>query len=54
MIHRFEVKLQGGKTMKKNKKRKVRKAIARRAKSVDKYRVKIAWRNLFVQAGILK
>lgn len=54
MIHRFEVKIQGGKTMKKNKKRKVRKAIARRGKLVEKYRVETAWRNLFVQAGILK
>ncbi|PFP88687.1 DUF3983 domain-containing protein [Bacillus cereus] len=36
------------------KKRKIRKAIARRAKAVDKYRVENAWRNIFVQAGILK
>ncbi|SHM83896.1 Protein of unknown function [Bacillus sp. bc15] len=40
--------------MKKHKKRKVRKAIARRAKSFEKYRVETAWRNIFVQAGILK
>ncbi|MED1556819.1 DUF3983 domain-containing protein [Bacillus paramycoides] len=36
------------------KKRKIKKAIARRAKAVDKYRVENAWRNIFVQAGILK
>ncbi|MEK7019306.1 DUF3983 domain-containing protein [Bacillus sp. FSL R9-9410] len=36
------------------KKRKIRKYIARRAKSFEKYRVKNAWRNIFVQAGILK
>ncbi|PGQ11980.1 DUF3983 domain-containing protein [Bacillus cereus] len=36
------------------KKRKTRKAIARRAKSVEKYQVNKAWRNLFVQAGIIK
>ncbi|MEX0417512.1 DUF3983 domain-containing protein [Bacillus sp. C30] len=40
--------------MKKLKKRKIRKAIARRAKSFEKHRVKTAWRNIFVQAGILK
>ncbi|SDY43368.1 DUF3983 domain-containing protein [Bacillus sp. 166amftsu] len=40
--------------MKGLKKRKMRKAIARRAKSVDKYRLENAWRNIFVQAGILK
>ncbi|WJE54309.1 DUF3983 domain-containing protein [Bacillus cereus] len=36
------------------KKRKIKKAIARRAKSVDKHQVDSAWRNIFVQAGILK
>ncbi|EJQ50143.1 hypothetical protein IEI_02977 [Bacillus wiedmannii] len=36
------------------KKRKTRKAIARRTKAVDKYRFEKAWRNIFVQAGILK
>ncbi|HDR6300267.1 TPA: DUF3983 domain-containing protein [Bacillus cereus] len=36
------------------KKRKVRKAIARRAKEVEKYQVNKAWRNIFVRAGILK
>ncbi|EEL28668.1 hypothetical protein bcere0018_23040 [Bacillus cereus Rock1-15] len=36
------------------KKRKIRKAIARRAKDVEKYQVYRAWRNIFVQAGILK
>ncbi|EEK53012.1 DUF3983 domain-containing protein [Bacillus cereus group sp. MYBK163-2] len=33
---------------------KKRKAIDRRTKSVEKYRVEKAWRNIFVQAGILK
>ncbi|MDA2164326.1 DUF3983 domain-containing protein, partial [Bacillus cereus group sp. Bc252] len=27
---------------------------ARRTKSVEKYRVEKAWRNIFVQAGIVK
>ncbi|KPU55827.1 MULTISPECIES: DUF3983 domain-containing protein [Bacillus cereus group] len=36
------------------KKRKTRKAIARRAKDVDKYQVNKAWRNIFVQAGVIK
>ncbi|MDZ4601186.1 DUF3983 domain-containing protein [Bacillus sp. PIC28] len=36
------------------KKRKTRKSIARRTKAVDKYRGEKAWRNIFVQAGILK
>ncbi|MEK4503544.1 DUF3983 domain-containing protein [Bacillus sp. FSL R12-0069] len=40
--------------MKKHKKRKIKKAIARRSKSIDKERVEAAWRNLFIQAGILK
>ncbi|MDC2863852.1 DUF3983 domain-containing protein [Bacillus sp. BP-3] len=40
--------------MKKRKKRKIRKAIARRAKSFEKHQVNTAWRNIFVQAGILK
>lgn len=40
--------------MKALKKRKIRKAIARRAKEVEKYQVNKAWRNIFVQAGILK
>ncbi|QWH11936.1 DUF3983 domain-containing protein [Bacillus mycoides] len=40
--------------MKSLKKRKKRKAIARRAKAVDKYRLENAWRNIFRQAGILK
>lgn len=34
--------------------KKIRKAIARRAISVDKYQVNKAWRNIFVQAGIIK
>jgi hypothetical protein len=36
------------------KKRKIKKAIARRAKAVDKYQFDNAWRNIFVRAGILK
>ncbi|OJD58635.1 DUF3983 domain-containing protein [Bacillus sp. NH11B] len=40
--------------MKTLKKRKVRKAITRCAKEVEKYQVNKAWRNIFVQAGILK
>ncbi|WP_347400168.1 DUF3983 domain-containing protein [Bacillus thuringiensis] len=39
------------------KKRKVKKAIARRSKIIEgaeKERVKKAWRNIFLQAGILK
>ncbi|PHB90724.1 DUF3983 domain-containing protein [Bacillus wiedmannii] len=37
-----------------HKKKKLNKYIARRAKAVDKYRIKKAWRNIFVQAGIVK
>ncbi|MEK4502785.1 DUF3983 domain-containing protein [Bacillus sp. FSL R12-0069] len=40
--------------MKKLKKWKIKRAIARRSKSIDKERVETAWRNIFVQAGILK
>ncbi|MDM5237474.1 DUF3983 domain-containing protein [Bacillus cereus] len=40
--------------MKPLKKRKIRKAIARRAKAVEKHKVDNAWRNIFVQAGIIK
>ncbi len=36
------------------KKRKIRKAIARRTKAVEKYQVDNAWRNIFVKAGIIK
>ncbi|MDZ5609600.1 DUF3983 domain-containing protein [Bacillus pseudomycoides] len=36
------------------KKRKIKKAITRRSKEVDKFQVNKAWRNIFVQAGILK
>nr|WP_206704524.1 DUF3983 domain-containing protein [Bacillus wiedmannii] len=36
------------------KKRKIKKAVDRRARAIDKDRVKNAWRNIFVQAGILK
>lgn len=39
--------------MKKLKKRKVRKAIARRGKLFDKQRTNEAWRNIFVKRGIL-
>ncbi|PHG61808.1 DUF3983 domain-containing protein [Bacillus toyonensis] len=40
--------------MKKHKKRKIKKAISRRGKSVEKYRIETAWRNIFVHAGIVK
>ncbi|KOS25224.1 hypothetical protein ADK18_19795 [Bacillus anthracis] len=40
--------------MKPLKKRKIRKAIARRAKEVEKHQVNKAWRNIFVQNGNLK
>ncbi|WJE51130.1 DUF3983 domain-containing protein [Bacillus cereus] len=40
--------------MAKLKKKKTRKAITRRAKVFEKYRVENAWRNIFVQADILK
>ncbi|PGX99893.1 DUF3983 domain-containing protein [Bacillus cereus] len=40
--------------MKKHKKRKIKKAIARRTKLFEKHRFDTAWRNIFVQAGILK
>ncbi|MCP1124581.1 DUF3983 domain-containing protein [Bacillus sp. 3103sda1] len=40
--------------MSKLKKKKMRKAIMRRAKAVDNHRVAKAWRNLFVKDGILK
>ncbi|PEL94963.1 DUF3983 domain-containing protein [Bacillus cereus] len=40
--------------MNNHKKRKIQTAIASRSKSFDKERVKTAWRNIFVQAGILK
>ncbi|MEI2316476.1 DUF3983 domain-containing protein [Bacillus anthracis] len=36
------------------KKKKTRKAIARCTKAFEKHKVKKAWRNIFVQAGILK
>ncbi|MGX5433382.1 DUF3983 domain-containing protein [Bacillus toyonensis] len=36
------------------KKRKTRKAIARRAKQVEKHQFDKAWRNIFVRAGIVK
>ncbi|HHK5596354.1 TPA: DUF3983 domain-containing protein [Bacillus tropicus] len=37
-----------------HKKKKLKKRLARRAKDVEKYQVNKAWRNIFVQAGILK
>ncbi|MDA2580682.1 DUF3983 domain-containing protein [Bacillus cereus] len=40
--------------MKALKKRKIRKAIARRAKIVEKYQFDKAWRNIFVRTGYLK
>ena len=40
--------------MKALKKRKIRKAIARRTKEVEKHQVANAWRNIFVRAGIIK
>ncbi|KAA1803998.1 hypothetical protein FXB61_005096 [Bacillus cereus] len=40
--------------MKALKKRKIRKAIARRTKEMEKYQVYRAWRNIFVRSGILK
>ncbi|KXY25640.1 DUF3983 domain-containing protein [Bacillus sp. FSL K6-0067] len=39
--------------MKKLKKRKMKKAIARRGKLFDKQRTDAAWRNIFVKRGIL-
>ncbi|RFT67655.1 DUF3983 domain-containing protein [Bacillus clarus] len=39
--------------MGKHKKRKIKKAIARRAKLVDKYQFDNAWRNIFVKSGFL-
>ncbi|OOR30327.1 DUF3983 domain-containing protein [Bacillus cereus] len=36
------------------KKRKIRKAITRRTKAVEKYQVDNAWRNIFVKSGIIK
>ncbi|WLP66606.1 DUF3983 domain-containing protein [Bacillus thuringiensis] len=36
------------------KKKKIRKAIVRRATAVEKHQVNKAWRNIFVQAGIIK
>ncbi|MEK4501178.1 DUF3983 domain-containing protein [Bacillus sp. FSL R12-0069] len=39
--------------MKKHKKRKIKKAIARRGKLFDKQRTDAAWRNIFVKRGIL-
>jgi hypothetical protein len=35
-------------------KRRLGKALKRRQKELDKLRVKKAWRNIFVKAGILK
>lgn len=40
--------------MKGLKKRKMKKAIARRAKAVEKHRFEKAFRNIFVRAGIVK
>lgn len=40
--------------MNKHKKKKEKKRLARRAKSIDPYQTDTSWRNIFVQAGILK
>ncbi|QTR81166.1 DUF3983 domain-containing protein (plasmid) [Bacillus cytotoxicus] len=40
--------------MSNHKKKKLKKRLAKRAKEVDKYQTNKAWRNIFVQAGILK
>ncbi|MFJ7557946.1 DUF3983 domain-containing protein [Bacillus thuringiensis] len=37
-----------------SKKKRTKKAIDRRARAIDRDRVANAWRNIFVQAGILK
>ncbi|CUB58134.1 hypothetical protein BN2127_JRS10_04399 [Bacillus subtilis] len=42
------------KKLKKRKKRKLKKAITRRAKVFEKHRVDAAWINIFVKRGILK
>ena len=47
------MELKGGETMKKHKKRKMKKAIARRAKLLEKHRVGAAWMNIFVKSGYL-
>ncbi|OQR57870.1 DUF3983 domain-containing protein [Bacillus sp. CDB3] len=36
------------------KKKKIRKAIARRATALDKQQVNKVWRNIFVRTGIIK
>lgn len=46
--------MKGMRKMANEKKKKVRKAIARRATAVEKHQVNKAWRNIFVQAGIIK
>ncbi|MFT4141199.1 MAG: DUF3983 domain-containing protein [Bacillus sp. (in: firmicutes)] len=40
--------------MSKNKKKKRKKFIARRIKKNENIKIKNAWRNIFVQAGIIK
>lgn len=40
--------------MSNHNKKKLKKRLAKRAKAVDKYQTDKAWRNIFVQAGILK
>ncbi|MCU5028564.1 DUF3983 domain-containing protein [Bacillus thuringiensis serovar brasilensis] len=40
--------------MSNHKKKKLKKYLTRRAKAVDKYQTNKAWRNIFVQAGIVK
>ncbi|TKA00323.1 DUF3983 domain-containing protein [Bacillus thuringiensis] len=39
--------------MKKYKKRKIKKALTRRAKLFEKHRVNAAWKNIFIKNGIL-
>lgn len=46
--------MKGMRKMENAKKKKVRKAIARRATAVEKHQINKAWRNIFVQAGIIK
>ncbi|HDR7608205.1 DUF3983 domain-containing protein [Bacillus mycoides] len=49
-----DVCMKGMRRMANAKKKKIRRAIARRAIAVDKYQVNKAWRSIFVQAGIIK
>lgn len=54
-FRRQRIQHKGGMILMNNhKKKKLKKRLARRAKEVDKYQVNNAWRNIFVQAGIIK